>query len=131
MFPGGAHTGPVQDEEAESGSIFERNCNSWREATRLHHQVGCYDNCRATSQQRLWWGGTEDDWELQGRDQRKISGGAEVALATIMTSSMRSQPWRVLFWYDQLTDSQPAPLDLSPVLCWEFPETWYIDWLIQ
>jgi len=65
------------------------------------------------------------------RPAKNFGGGAEVALATIMTSSMRSQPWRVLFWYDQLTDSQPAPLDLSPVLCWEFPETWYIDWLIQ
>jgi len=26
--------------------------------------------------------------------------------------------------------SQLAPHSLSPVLCWEFSEAWYIDWLI-
>jgi len=31
--------------------------------------------------------------QIQGRNQRKISGGAKSLLATIMTSLMCSQPW--------------------------------------
>jgi len=39
------------------------------------------------------------------------------------------QPQRHFHETDGFT-SQLAPQSLSPVLCWEFSEAWYIHWLI-